>query len=76
MSNNLPSVSVDFGIAAFTIEGAPDDSLSDVMEEFGGFVESETLEEAIRELKSMDHEIEAEYDVDTGSAPGSDTTFR
>lgn len=74
MTDN-PAINIDFGIAALSFEGGDGDSFEDVAAEAHDYFEADTFEGVVRNLKSMDYELDSEYpDVDmSGGAPSGGT---
>lgn len=76
MSDNA-TINVDFGIAALSFEGGDSDDFEDIAEEALDFFEADTFEGVVRELKSMDYDLEQEYpDTSIESGGPSGGTFQ
>lgn len=72
-----PAINLDFGIAALSFEGADDDSFEDVEGAVQDYFEADTFEGVVRNLKSMDFELEREYpDIDTSGGSRQGGTFQ
>jgi hypothetical protein len=72
-----PTINLDLGIAAISIEGDDDESFDELFDEFQDYFEADTFEGVVRNLKSMDYELDEAYpDVDMNGGQPSGGTFQ